>query len=122
MCPSVLVVDSDLPSAKLTRVVLEADDWRVMHAPDREHAREVLKHVLPDVIVTGLVVAHADALVLIRELKAMVGDVPVVAVTSFYGSDIEHHALSAGCAGFITKPIDVAQFSAQLRAFLGDAP
>lgn len=117
MSPSVLIIDADDPSVKLSRAVLEIEGWRVMHAATDEHARTLLSSARPDLVVTALGVPEHKALDLVRELKQLDREIPIVAVTSLDRS--EFRALAAGCAGFIQKPICVDTFSEQLHSYLG---
>lgn len=117
--PSVLLVDSDAPSVKLARHVLESAGWVVRAAPSFEGAREILAQFLPHVVVTELA-PPTQPYEIVTNLRLAVLDVPSVAVTSMNGPDTEFRALTAGCSGFIRKPIDIGTFSSQLLAYLGD--
>jgi two-component system, cell cycle response regulator DivK len=117
MALSVLIIDADDPSVKLARVVLEVEGWQVIHAPTNAHARELLVSARPDLVVTALGVPEEPALDLVRELKMLAREVPIVAVTALDGA--ESRARAAGCAGFIQKPISIDAFAAQLHSYLG---
>ncbi len=121
MPPSVLLVDSDAPSVKLARHVLESAGWVVMTAPSFEAAREVLAQCVPQLVVTELA-PPAQPYEIVTNLRLAVLDIPIVAVTSMSGPGTEFRALTAGCSGFIRKPIDIGTFSSQLLAYIGDPP
>jgi len=61
-----------------------------------------------------------DGLSLTRLLKSMspTTAIPVVAMTAHTSLQWRSDALAAGCAGFISKPIDVRTFSARVGEFL----
>jgi CheY-like chemotaxis protein len=44
--------------------------------------------------------------------------IPVVALTAHAMKGDEQRALAAGCAAYITKPIEVAQFVQRISSFL----
>jgi CheY-like chemotaxis protein len=44
--------------------------------------------------------------------------IPVVALTAHAMKGDEQEALAAGCAAYITKPIEVAQFVRRISTFL----
>lgn len=44
--------------------------------------------------------------------------IPIVALTAHAMSGDEARALAAGCAGYITKPIDTRRFPATVAGFL----
>jgi DNA-binding response OmpR family regulator len=114
-----LIIDSDEPSVKLARTVLEADGWRVTDAPGGELSHALLAASRPDLIIWALGPPIEIGLKAVRETCALVRGVPIVAVTALNGPESEHRMLRAGCAGYISKPIDVSTFSSQLRAYLG---
>ncbi len=61
-----------------------------------------------------------DGLTLTRRLKQDPGlaDIPFVALTAYAMDEDRANALEAGCAGFISKPIDTRAFPGQVLAFL----
>jgi two-component system cell cycle response regulator len=65
-----------------------------------------------------------DGLTLTRKLKTddRFRHIPVVAMTAFAMKGDEQKALDAGCAGYITKPIDTRRFPQQVAAFLTAKP
>jgi DNA-binding response OmpR family regulator len=116
--PSVLLIDSDEPSRKLARLVLEEAKWRVVPVGNVKAARAVLAETRPDLIVTEI--APVDGFAQVTELRIAALDIPIVAVTTLAGPKAELRAFTAGCSGFIHKPIDVMTFAGQLRAFVED--
>jgi CheY-like chemotaxis protein len=61
-----------------------------------------------------------DGLTLTRMLKAdpKTAGVPVVALTANAMKGNEQEALAAGCSGYITKPIEVANFVKRISTFI----
>jgi two-component system cell cycle response regulator DivK len=116
--PSVLLIDSDEPSRKLARLVLEEAKWRVVVVGSTGAARALLAETTPDLIVTEI--EAVDGYAQVTELRLSALDVPIIAVTSLRGPRSELRAFTAGCSGFIPKPIDITTFPAQLLAFVGD--
>jgi CheY-like chemotaxis protein len=120
MSGRILVVDDNAINLALTCYVLNGAGYLVEEAVDAEHARESLKRVTPDLILLGLALPGMDGLTLTRELKAdeRLKNIPVVALTASAMTGDEQKALQAGCAGYITKPIDIRQFQKQVAVFL----
>jgi CheY-like chemotaxis protein len=65
-----------------------------------------------------------DGLAFTRVLKADPGTaaIPVVAMTAHAMMGDAEKAMSAGCAGYIPKPIDTRTLGNQVRRYLGVAP
>jgi OmpR-family two-component system manganese-sensing response regulator len=121
MSRSVLLVEPDDPSARLWRAILEPDGWRVLHSPDGDHACELLRGVRPDIVAIDVIVA-TRAVELVHRIRDLVGDLPIVAMTSYRAPDLDDRLIAAGFSSCIAMPVDVTTFSAQLRAHLGDLP
>jgi CheY-like chemotaxis protein len=62
-----------------------------------------------------------DGLALTRKLKAdpATAGITIVAVTAHAMAGDREQTLAAGCAGYISKPIDTRSFGRQVREFLG---
>lgn len=120
MTAHLLIVDDNPINLKLAADLLEIDGYSVEKAVDAEHAAELLKLVIPDLILMDIALPGIDGLTFTRMLKAdeRLKHVPVVAITAFAMKGDEKKAFDAGCAGYITKPIDTRQFSLQVAAFL----
>ena len=65
-----------------------------------------------------------DGLALARQIKAepSTQHIVIVAFTAFAMWGDEEKMLAAGCGGYISKPIDVNSFAAQIRLLLGPLP
>jgi DNA-binding NarL/FixJ family response regulator len=70
----------------------------------------------PDVIVMDLQMAPVDGIESTRQIRALYGDVKVVALTSFAEEERVHAALEAGAAGYILKDSDADDVAAAVRA------
>ncbi|HEY6923236.1 MAG TPA: response regulator [Steroidobacteraceae bacterium] len=118
--PRVLIVEDNPINMKLAADVLEADGFRVERAPDAEQAKVLLESLEPDLILTDIALPGMDGLTFVRLCKAeaRLQHVPIVALTAFAMKGDDAKALEAGCAGYITKPIQTRQFAAQVRKYL----
>ena len=116
----ILVVDDNPTNLKLACYLLEEGGYIVEAAVDAEHAQELLKTMTPDLILMDIALPGMDGLTLTRKLKAdeELKNVPVVALTAFAMKGDDQKALLAGCAGYITKPIETRNFVQQVGSFL----
>lgn len=115
---AVLVIDPDPSSAKLTRVLLEEAGCTVLVAATTDAALQLLHLVHPRLVVTELSPEHLTENV--GALRLAVLDAPIVAVTSLDSHSYELRAYTAGCSGFIHKPIDITTFASRVLTYLGD--
>ncbi len=116
----VLVIDDNPINLKLLAFVLSCEGYRVRAAADAEEALEALKTFRPRLILTDLQLPGMDGLALTRKLKAdpAMKGVVIVAVTAYAMKGDDGKALSAGCDGYITKPIDTAALPAIIAGYL----
>jgi DNA-binding NarL/FixJ family response regulator len=70
----------------------------------------------PDVIVMDLQMAPVDGIESTRQIRALYGDVKVVALTSFAEEERVHAALQAGASGYVLKDSDADDVAAAIRA------
>jgi DNA-binding NarL/FixJ family response regulator len=70
----------------------------------------------PDVIVMDLQMAPLDGIESTRRIRALYGDIKVVALTSFAEEERVHAALQAGAAGYVLKDSDAHDVAAAVRA------
>jgi CheY-like chemotaxis protein len=84
-------------------------------------AFDILANERPDLIVMDIQLPGMDGLEATRRIKEQpaTAAVPVLAVTSYAMKGDREKALAAGCAGYITKPIDKTMFVKEVATHLG---
>ena len=122
MSAHILVIDDNPANLELARYLLGVAGYVVETASDAEQAQQLLKQATPDLILMDITLPGMDGLTLTRKLKAdeRLKNIPVAAFTASAMVGDEQKALQAGCAGYVTKPIDIDQFTKQVAAFLRD--
>lgn len=85
-----------------------------------EEALERLGACTPDLILMDVQLPGMDGLSLTRALKSApeTAAIPVVALTAHAMIGDREQALAAGCAGYISKPIDTRTLGEEVRKFL----
>ena len=118
--PLILVVEDNASNQLLVRTVLEQAGYRVEVASTASQALDQLKATSPVLILMDVELPGKDGLSLTRLLKSMshTAAIPVVALTGHTNLQARRDALQAGCAGFISKPIDVHTFPARVADFI----
>jgi CheY-like chemotaxis protein len=118
--PHILIIDDNPINLRLATDVLEAAEFDIIQAVDAEQAQKLLIDVIPDLILMDIALPGMDGLTFTRKLKAdmRLRPVPIVALTASAMKGDDRKAIDAGCAGYITKPIDTREFPRQVRSFL----
>lgn len=118
--PLVLVVEDNEVNQLLTASVLGREGFEVDIAATAEQAVEHLRARTPDLILMDIQLPGMDGIALTRRLKAdpATAQIVVVALTAHAMTGDREQTLAAGCAGYISKPIDTRTFGNQVRGFL----
>lgn len=120
----ILVVDDSASNRKLVCLTLLAAGHAVQAVEDAETALALLQEVRPRLILLDLQLPGMDGLAFARLLRGdpRYADLRIVALTGDSGQIDERQALSSGCDGYLTKPIDTRDFAARVIAFLAPSP
>lgn len=121
---TILIVDDNPLNLKLARVVLSLEGFDVRTATDAEEALLLLKDVHPHLILMDIQLPGLDGLELTRRLKGdpATRDIIIVAITAYAMKGDDERALSAGCDGYISKPINTQTLPATVTSYLDGAP
>jgi signal transduction histidine kinase/ActR/RegA family two-component response regulator len=116
----ILVVEDNPVNLKLARNVLRSRGYSVVEADSGEAALDYLRREAVDLILMDIQLPGMDGLEVTRRIKQTpaTADLPIIALTAHAGEADQQRALDAGCDGYITKPIRLAQFPSQVEAFL----
>lgn len=117
--PRVLIVDDNAMNIAIAEVVLLAEKFAVETAVNGLDAIQKVASFGPDLILLDIQMPGMNGLEVTRELKAdpATQHIRIVAFTAFAMAGDEAKMTAAGCDGYLSKPIDVEQFGAQVRAF-----
>jgi len=116
----ILLVEDNEANTILATAVLQRDGFGVEVAASAEEARERLRGSAPELILMDLQLPGEDGLAFTRELKAdpATAGIPIVALTAHAMAGDRERVIKAGCAGYVSKPIDTRTFSRQVRELL----
>jgi two-component system cell cycle response regulator DivK len=116
----ILVVDDNKDNRKLARFLMEREGFQVRTVEDAEQALEVIATNPPALILMDIQLPGMDGLALTRLLRQgdALQDVNIVAFSAAAFKGDEELASSAGCDGYITKPIDTRKFAGVVRGYL----
>ena len=121
--PRVLIVDDNTMNIDLVSFLLAADSMQVDAALDAAQAHARIAAQQPDLILMDIQLPGVDGLELTRQLKRdpATRHIAVVALTAYAMKGDDARMRAAGCDGYIAKPVEVATFARQVRAFLAAA-
>jgi len=117
---TVLYIEDNEQNYYLVSVLLKTQDYRIVWAQDGREGIEKALESNPDLILLDIQLPVMDGYEVARQLRSNpeLNKVPIIAVTSYAMSGDREKALSAGCNGYIEKPIDPDTFLAQVNKYL----
>ena len=118
--PRVLIVDDNRLNIELASYLLSDDGIEVATARDAAEALVQVESFRPELVLMDIQLPQVDGLELTQRLRAdpARSGLVIVAFTAYAMKGDELRMLAGGCDGYISKPIDVTRFSAQVRAFM----
>jgi len=117
----ILIVEDNALNIKLFCDLLAAHGHQAQAVTDSRLALESARDFAPDLVITDIQLPHVSGLELIRMLKGdeRLKDVPIMAVTAYAAAADEERIRAAGAEAYVSKPISVPRFVAQVDALLG---
>ena len=118
----ILIVEDNERNAKLLRDVLGAKGYRTCHTTTAEEGLEFARQQHPALILMDISLPGMDGVMALKEIRAdsEICKTPVVAVTASAMPMDRRNIEKAGFNGYITKPISVKEFLAEVRAMIGE--
>jgi two-component system, OmpR family, KDP operon response regulator KdpE len=113
----VLVIDDEPQILRALRRSLEAQDYEGATAEGAEEGLALAAARTPNLVVLDLGLPDLDGTEVIRRLRSWT-DVPVIVLSVREGRSDKIEALDAGADDFVTKPFDVEELLARMRAAL----
>lgn len=114
---TVLVVDDEPQIRRALKTLLEARDYAVLTAEAGEEGLAIAAAQAPDLIVLDLGLPDVGGAEVIRRLRAW-SETPVVVLSVREAQADKIEALDAGADDYVTKPFDVEELLARVRATL----
>lgn len=110
-----LIADDDPQMVRALRITLAAHGYEVVVAQDGAAAIAVAAQAHPDIIMLDLGMPRLDGIEVIQALRGWT-NAPIIVVSGRTGSADKVEALDAGADDFVTKPFQVDELLARLRA------
>jgi two-component system KDP operon response regulator KdpE len=111
----VLIADDDPQLVRALRITLGAHGYDVVAAPDGAAAITLAAQSRPDIVLLDLGMPRLDGVEVIHALRGWT-DAPIIVVSGRTGSGDKVDALDAGADDYVTKPFQIDELLARLRA------
>ncbi len=120
MGAKILYIEDNETNRLLVQRILMVEDYEVIEAADGPTGLEILKTVIPDLILMDMNLPDVDGYEMTRRIRSdsTYDHIPIIAMTANVMMGDREKTLHAGCDGYIPKPIDVDALPQQLEKFL----
>jgi diguanylate cyclase (GGDEF)-like protein len=120
MSERVLVADDDPDILTVVKVNLELDGFELETAVDGEDALQKATSQPPDVIILDIMMPRMDGLTALHRLRsqAATASIPIILLTARGLPEDRVRGLELGADDYITKPFDITELAARVRAVL----
>jgi two-component system, cell cycle response regulator DivK len=118
----VLVVEDNPRNMKLFRDVLRGSGCRTLEATTGEEAVALATEHRPDLVLMDIQLPDIDGIEALNRLRAdeRLSSMPVLALTAQAMEGDRERFLAAGFDGYLSKPVDIAEFVATVKRYCED--
>jgi len=114
---NILVVDDEPQITRVLKTTLSSHGYGTRTARDGDEALQIFRDWSPDLIITDLRMPNMDGLELCRHVRQK-SQVPIIVLSVKGEEKIKVEALDAGADDYVTKPFNVNELLARVRAAL----
>lgn len=118
--PRILVIDDDAAIAELVSINLEMAGYEVTQAYDGLKGQALAVQIQPDLVVLDLMLPKVDGFTVCQRLRRdrRTADIPVLMLTALGQTQDKVEGFNAGADDYLTKPFEVEEMLARVRALL----
>jgi two-component system KDP operon response regulator KdpE len=114
---NILVVDDESQITRVLRTSLSGHGYNVRTAGDGDEALEVMRQWTPDLVITDLSMPNMGGLELCRRIRAK-SSLPIIVLSVRGEEQPKVEALDSGADDYVTKPFNMNELVARVRAGL----
>lgn len=118
--PTILYIEDNLDNQRLVQRILDARGYQILVAKDGPSGLAAARESMPALILVDINIPGLDGYETTTRLRSLphLRDVPIIALTADSRLGVRERSLVAGCAGYITKPIDPRRLHEQIQEFI----
>jgi len=119
----IVIAEDDDAIAHMVNMALGDAGFLCLRARDGDEALRLVKAHDPDLLVLDVMMPRVDGLEVARRLKAdvMWSRTPILMLTALAGIDDQVQGLEAGADAYMSKPFDLREMSARVKAMVRSA-
>ena len=116
-----LVIEDNENNMELITFILKSAGYSTIGAETGQEGLRLARTQKPDFIILDIQLPDIEGTEVLKQLRAegSIQDTPVIAVTSYAMAGDRERMLSAGCDGYIEKPIDPEKVVEYIKSIVG---
>lgn len=114
----VLFVDDDMSLGNIVTLALEDAGYEVHYQTSLAGIKNVVKEMLPDIIVLDVEIGTKNGIEVLPELKAIAPEIPVLFVSSHVEAENVAKALENGAVTYLKKPFEIVELLAYINRYV----
>lgn len=119
MNKQILFIDNDIASYILVSELLADYNFEITHSKCGLYAVKLFKqNPLFDLVVTELKLPSLDGFGVLKEIRKIKPEIPVIVQTAHVINNMKYSCLAAGFNEFIDKPIDLKFFTCTVNKYI----
>ena len=115
-----ILVAEDNDSNYMLMTYILRNHYEFFRAKNGQEAVDIAPVEKPDLILMDIKMPIKNGLQATTEIKALMPDIPIVALTANAFDSDRQAAIEAGCSDFLSKPINAARCLETLKELLGE--
>ncbi len=123
MKPLILIIEDEQAQAQILQYNLEAEGYRVKHAPTGDEGLLLIQEYSPDLILLDWMLPDMSGIEVCRQIKANsdAKTIPVIMLTARGTEDDKVRGLGVGADDYVVKPHSIKELIARIKANLRKA-
>ena len=123
MKPLILIIEDEHAQAQILQYNLEAEGYRVKHAPTAEEGLLLIQEYHPDLILLDWMLPDMSGIEVCRQIKVNpdTKTIPVIMLTARGTEDDKIRGLDVGADDYVVKPHSIKELLARIKANLRKA-
>ncbi|MGD8624900.1 MAG: response regulator transcription factor [Anaerolineae bacterium] len=113
----ILAIDDAQEMTYFLRDVLRKEGYQVAVANDAREGLRLAHSFRPDLILLDVMMPDMDGWTMLNRLREF-SDIPVIMLTAVGSTDSKVHGLDLGADDYLTKPFEIRELKARIRATL----